>query len=180
MREAVLHKIFLKPQKSYDTLDSDRCLGILSEYGVVLRTFRILQTYWVQHADGGKIRWLMWPLFQGLTRGEPGITSVPNDLQRAHGCRHHALGDNSHSDRCRQRGNQQDGAGSGGVLLRGQQAHRVAPARELKSWFDVLTDLFRQFGLRMNMWKTVIMVCYPCHAPGVAHCVQQHIERSSS
>ena len=35
MREAILYKIFLDIQKVYNTLDRDRCLNILSGYGVV-------------------------------------------------------------------------------------------------------------------------------------------------
>ena len=45
MREAVLFKVFLDLQKSYDTLDWDRCLEIIAAYGVIPRTLRILRTY---------------------------------------------------------------------------------------------------------------------------------------
>ena len=38
MREAVLFELFLDLQKEYYALDWDRCLEILSEYGVSPRT----------------------------------------------------------------------------------------------------------------------------------------------
>ena len=46
MMEVVLFEVFLDTQKAYDTLDRDRCLGILVVYGVIPRTIRLLQTYW--------------------------------------------------------------------------------------------------------------------------------------
>ena len=45
MRKAALHAIFLDLHNSYDSLDSSRCLGILEGYGVVPRSFRLLQQY---------------------------------------------------------------------------------------------------------------------------------------
>ena len=46
MREEVLYKVFLNLSKSYESLDRDRCLVILEEYGVRPQKTRLLQMYW--------------------------------------------------------------------------------------------------------------------------------------
>ena len=45
MREAVLHEIFLDPQKAYGTLERDRCIKILTGHGVGPRALRFLRKY---------------------------------------------------------------------------------------------------------------------------------------
>ena len=76
--------------KSYATLDRDRCLDILEGYGVGTRVCRILCTYWermtmVAHVGGyyGE----EFKGFQGLTQGEllpPTISNVVVDTLVRH------------------------------------------------------------------------------------------------
>ena len=48
MREEILFKVFLDIQNAYDTSDWDRCLNIITAYGVVRRTLQLLWKYWNQ------------------------------------------------------------------------------------------------------------------------------------
>ena len=48
MRETVLHSILIDLRKAYDALDRDCCLDVLAGYGVLTRTLRIMQKYWVR------------------------------------------------------------------------------------------------------------------------------------
>ena len=68
----VLHAIFLDLRKSYNNLDKEPCIDILSGYGMGPRTIHILQTYWdrihMTEKAGGHYR----PAFQihcGVTQG---------------------------------------------------------------------------------------------------------------
>ena len=46
LREAVLQEIFLYLHKSYDALDSSRCMGILERCSVGTRVLCLLCRYW--------------------------------------------------------------------------------------------------------------------------------------
>ena len=48
VRYAVLFEVFLYLQKAYDSLDWDRCIDIIVEYGVSPKAIRILRAYWCQ------------------------------------------------------------------------------------------------------------------------------------
>ena len=46
MRGAVIFEFFLDIHKSYNALDRERALDLLTAYGVGPRTVRLLRTYW--------------------------------------------------------------------------------------------------------------------------------------
>ena len=46
IREEVLYNILIDVHKDKNTLDRDRCLGILITYGVVTRAIHLLWWYW--------------------------------------------------------------------------------------------------------------------------------------
>ena len=81
MRAAVLHAIFLDLQKEYDALDRDRCIYILTVYGVGPRMLRLLRTYWDQLHMVAKIGGYFAPPFKGylgVTQGDPLSPTVFN------------------------------------------------------------------------------------------------------
>ena len=63
MRETVLHAILLDLHKAYNDLDRDRCIDILSGYGVDIRMLRILWTYWVWFHMAAKVGIHYGPIF---------------------------------------------------------------------------------------------------------------------
>ena len=72
MREAVLFGVFLGLQKSYDSLDWDRCLDIIAAYSVIPRKILIIWTYWGQLtmvARAGGYFGLPFKDYRGVTQG---------------------------------------------------------------------------------------------------------------
>ena len=77
MREMVFHSIFIDLIKSYNDIDKDHCLDILSGYGVGPRTLRILQTYWVWIQMASKAGGQYGPVFQSHRRVTQGFPLSP-------------------------------------------------------------------------------------------------------
>ena len=63
MRKTVLRANFLDLSKAYNALDRDRCIDILSGYGVDIRMLRILWTYWVWFHMAAKVGVHYGPIF---------------------------------------------------------------------------------------------------------------------
>ena len=81
MRKTVLRSIFLDLRKSYHALDRDRCLDILTGYGVGTSTLRILQIYWVELQMAEKVGGHYGSIFQihrGVTQGDPLLPTIFN------------------------------------------------------------------------------------------------------
>ena len=80
MRETVLHSIFIDLRKAYDTLDRNRCLDILSGYGVRTRTLRVMWKYWVRiqmaEKEGGQYGYRL----PDPPQGNSGGTLVTHDI----------------------------------------------------------------------------------------------------
>ena len=62
----VLYKIFLELQKAYNTLNRDRCLDILTGYGMDPGAIRLLQMYWGRIIMVVKARRYCDPPFKGF------------------------------------------------------------------------------------------------------------------
>ena len=81
LREEVLYKIFLDTHKSYDALDRDLYLKILTMYVVVPKALRLLRHYWsilkiVERASG-----YFGTPFKGyhrVTQGDPLYPTISN------------------------------------------------------------------------------------------------------
>ena len=77
LRKKVLYMIFLDLQKAYDALDRSRCLEILEGYGMVPRSFCLLQTYWGwlrMIAKAGGCYWLEFQVSRDVTQGGGGVS----------------------------------------------------------------------------------------------------------
>ena len=165
MMEAVLFGIFLDSQKSYDALDWDRCLEILVVYGVVLRTIRLLRTYWDRLnmvARAGGYFGLPFKGYHGVTQGDPlspTLFNVVVDTVIRHWLTVVAP--------------TEDGMEGLGLSIRyllvyfyaGDGLVASTQPERLQGVFDVFTGLFRQVGFRTNTSNTVSMALQPCHVP---------------
>ena len=81
MREEILYDIFLDLNKAYDDLDRDRCIYILAEYGVSLRSIRLFRLYWdrlTMVAPAGGYYGTPFKGFHGVTHGEPLSPTILN------------------------------------------------------------------------------------------------------
>ena len=81
MREAVLRAIFLDLHKSYDDLDSSRCLDILEVCGVGPRDLRFLRSYcyrlkMVMQAGGCYLEHFRRE--RGVIQGDPLLPTISN------------------------------------------------------------------------------------------------------
>ena len=166
MRYTVIHYIFLDLRKSYDTLGRDCCLDILSGYGVGPRTLLILQTYLVRLQMVEKAGGHYGPVFHsyhGVTKGYPLSPTIFN-VAVGSVIKHWVT----------VVGGPQEGVVQGPgssiqtlseLFYSNDGLVTLAESARLQGFFDALTGLFGQGGLRTNKGKTVSMACQPCHTP---------------
>jgi hypothetical protein len=149
-----LYQIFLDLSKAYDTLDRNRTIQILKDYGVGERLIRLLTNFWNSLTIVAKQQGYHGRPFRserGTTQGDiisPTIFNIIVDaVVRAW---YHTL-------------NLEGIANNIQAIFYADDGHIYSNDPDaLQQAVDLIVDLFQCMGLKTNPTKTKAMICAPC------------------
>ena len=151
--------------KSYEALDWERSLDLITAYGVGPRTVRLLRTYWgllTMVAKSGGYFGHPFKGYQGVTQGDPMYPTIFNVVVDAVICHWVTVVTPT-----------EEGTVFLGLMIIYMLSYFCANDSLVEStqqervhrFFGVLSGLFNRLFLWTNTVKTVGMVCQPFHAP---------------
>jgi len=166
IQQVPVFEVFLDLKKAYDTLDRERTLTILEQYGVGARSIRLLRQFWDQQqivARQGGFYGDPFGATRGVTQGDiisPTIFNVVADAIVRYWLS--LVVDD---------GSEVDGLGmmvQEWLVLFYADDGLIASrnAKWLQMAIERLSELFERVGLRMNTDKTETMTCTPGYISG--------------